>query len=253
MALETWVGLAIVVVLVGGGGFAARSGLRTNRHGKAIRNAVQFDGRSTTDRLSSVNGTVVGPAEDHTLESEFGGTDCVAYASEVTKQQSATPGANVRRSPRIEVGRDRDEAAVPFLVDADGHRVQVDGAEAHIDWSSFDFEHLSAGEMMRNKGGFRAVLRFIRRFAGRRDRRRLYYEACLRPGDTVHVIGTAAAGSEGTDATLGKGGGRPLVISMNEPTSVGHGFRQRAKSSFMWAGILVGAGGLLVLLWAGIL
>lgn len=252
MPTASVVAAGALLVLVAGGGLSAWVGLRTIRQGSSIAGAKPLQEDTNAADLVYVDGIVTGPAEGHSLDSRLTGTPCVAHAYKVVEERSATPGQDVRSSPRYASKRRDGEESVPFTLEANGREIHVEASDAHLDWSSIEFDQVSAGDVIHGKSGLRAVISLLWRMARRKDRRRRYWEATLTPGDQVAVIGKPQDTGNG-DLTLTASGSAPLVVSERDPDGIARNFKSKGMKRFRVAGIVLAIAVVIVLVRAGVL
>ena len=233
-------------------GYGTWSGVRTYRWAGTVDRARAVSDTPRDGDPVHIAGTIVGPAAGHTLESKFARRPCVAHAYEVIKERSATPGEDVRRSPRVRFRRGTGSETIPFVVAANGQSIHVNGTDATVEWRSIDYDSISPGDIVRSRDGLGAVLALLRRMNWRRDRRRIYREARLEAGDSVHVVGAMGPGTAETDASVSAGTDVPLTVSTDEPAALAQQFRRRARKRLFLTAIAVAVAVFVGLTWAGI-
>lgn len=234
----------IGVALFGVGLYAGVSGLRNYRHGQRLAGATPLNDGASSGDVVSIQGTVVEPADGNSLESNYEGTPCVAYACEVLEKQSADRGNIYESAGGVIRDRSRtNENAIPFVVDVDGQPVRVEADDANLVWSGHDFDSVSAGSVAQNVGKLRGLWVMLSTLARDTHKRRTYYEANLQPGDRVSVTGTVRRQN---DVIIEQGPGVPLVVSSNAELSIPGRYRKRGISGFIGAAVFGGVGAALL-------
>lgn len=251
MVTPNLIGLGLGLGALAGSLVLLWTGLGTYRFGNALAAAPPLQEGARPGTLTVAEGVIEGPQQGESLDSDWSGTPCVAYATTRMKQEAIEKHAADSHWTTGRKQFEREHEAIPFVLDTEVGAVQVEAHDAHVEMDRDDYERVSVDEVRENRGLLVGLWWMVRKLWTRANEnvRREYLEASVATGDRVHVLGEY---SEDVPAIEAPGSG-PLVVTSRPPEHVVNRFKSKAKGRLTWGAILLAIAALAFLALTGVI